>query len=161
MKRGVTAVLLLGALLFGGGAPAQAPPPGPSVVRGQRDLRFQTVIPGLPTSVDWSSNQAGQWLLRGQRGAEIQLDFINLPSSLQSGGNNLPVSFSVTDAAWRTPGGGNASTAFDPNTGATVRFSSRSNLMWIYLGGTANPTSGQAGGDYFADVDLDVYYTGN
>ncbi|RKZ14162.1 hypothetical protein DRQ53_12190 [bacterium] len=89
------------------------------------------------------------------------MDFINLPSSLQSGGNNLPVSFSVTDAAWRTPGGGTAATVFDPSTGVTARFSNRSNLMWVKLGGTANPTSGQAGGDYSADVDLDVYYTGN
>lgn len=154
----VSSVLLLGALLLGGGASAQAPPPGPSQVAGMRDLRFGTVIAGFPTSVTWESGQAARYRIRGQKGAEIQLDFINLPSSLQNGPNSLPVSFSTTDASWRSPGGGSG--VFDPNVG-TIAVLGNSGQMFVYLGGTVNPPPNQQPGDYFVDVDLDVYYTGN
>ena len=159
MMRRVAASLLLGALLFGGEAPAQAPPPGPNVVQGQRDLRFQTVIAGFPTSVTWDSNQAGRWRIRGQRGAEVQLDFINLPTELQSGAQQMPVSFSATDAHWRSPGGGGEGT-FDPSVGATARIGNSGQLL-VYIGGTVTPPPNQQAGDYVADIDLDVYYTGN
>ena len=33
--------------------------------------------------------------------------------------------------------------------------------MFVYIGGTVNPPRAQQGGDYVADIDLDVYYTGN
>ena len=159
MKRRVAASLLLGALLFGGEAPAQAPPPGPSIVQGQRDLRFQTVIAGFPTSVTWDSNQAGRWRIRGVKGAEVQLDFINLPIELQSGGYLMPVSFSTTDAHWRSAGGGGEAT-FDPSVGTTARFGN-SGQLFVFIGGTVTPPPNQQAGDYVADIDLDVYYTGN
>lgn len=161
MKRRVAALVMLGALLSGGEAPAQAPLPGPSVVQGRRDLQFQTVIAGFPTSVTWDSNQAGQWRIRGQRGAEVQLDFINLPAELQNGIHAMPVSFSATDAAWRSPGrGGGTPVVFDPTVGTTARIGNSGQII-VYLGGTVNPPPNQQGGDYVANIDLDVYYTGN
>ena len=161
MTRRVAATLLLGALLFGGEAPALAPPPPPGgfSVTGQRDLRFQTVIAGIPTTVMWDSNQAGRWRLRGDAGSEVQLDFINLPTHLQNGVHLMPVSFSTTDAHWRSPGGGGEAT-FDPAVGTTARFGN-SGQIFVYIGGTVIPPRAQQGGDYVADIDLDVYYTGN
>lgn len=160
MTRRVAAILLLGALLFGGEAPALAPPPPPGgfTVTGQRDLRFQTVIAGFPTSVTWDSNEAGRWRIRGQRNSEVQLDFINLPTELQNGTFTMPISFSTTDAHWRSPGGGQGT--FDPAVGVTARLGN-SGQMFVYIGGTVNPPRNQAAGDYIADIDLDVFYTGN
>jgi hypothetical protein len=151
--------MLLGVLLLGGGASAQTPPPGPRVVQGQRDLRFNTVIAGFPTTVTRDSNQAGQWRIRGRRGAEVQLDFINLPASLQNGVYAMPVVFSVTDASWRAPGGGGAG-VFDPQVGTTVRFGNSGQII-VNIGGTVTPPPNQQPGNYVADIDLDVYYTGN
>jgi hypothetical protein len=152
-------LMLLGVLLLGGGASAQTPPSGPSVVQGRRDLRFNTVIAGFPTTVTWDSTQAGQWRIRGRRGAEVQLDFVNLPVSLQNGVYEMPVVFAMTDAAWRSPGG-SGTVVFDPAVGATARFG-RSGQIIIYIGGTARPPFNQQPGDYVADIDIDVYYTGN
>ena len=98
-------LMLLGVLLLGGGASAQAPPPGPAIVWGQRDMRFNTVIAGFPVAVAWNSNQGARWILWGGRGAEVQLDFITMPASLQKGAGAMPIGFSTTDAAWRAIGG--------------------------------------------------------
>ena len=152
-------MLLLGVLLLGGGASAQAPLPGPSVVQGQRDLRFNTVIAGFPTAVTWDSNQAGRWRIRGRRGAEVQLDFINLPASLRNGIHAMPVVFSATDAAWRSPGGSGA-VVFDPRIGTTARFGNSGQII-VTIGGIVTPPPNQQPGNYVADIDLDVYYTGN
>jgi hypothetical protein len=154
----VSIFVLLGVLLLGGGAFAQAPPPGPSQVQGQRDLRFGTVIAGFPTVISRDSNEAARWRIRGAKGAEIRLEFVNLPASLQNGAFFLPISFSATDASWRSPGGGSG--VFDPTTGTTAVLGN-SGQMFVYLGGTATPPSNQQPGDYIADIDLEVYYTGN
>jgi hypothetical protein len=159
MKERVAALVLCGALLFGGGASAQAPPSGPQRVDGRRDLRFDTVIAGFPTTVSWDSPQAGQWRIRGQRGTEVQLDFVNLPAFLQNGIHAMPVVFEVTSAAWRSPGGG-GTVVFDPNVGTTAVFGN-SGQIFVYLGGTVQPPPNQQPGGYVADVDLDVWYTGN
>lgn len=159
MKVGATALLLVGALLSGGGASAQTPPPGPSTVDGRRDLTFDTVIAGFPTTVTWDAPQAGQWRIRGQKGAEVQLDFVTLPLFLQNGIHAMPVAFDATSAAWRSPGGGGA-VVFDPHVGTTAVFG-RSGQIFVFLGGTVDPPPNQQPGSYVADVDLDVWYTGN
>ena len=137
----VSIMMLLGVLLLGGGASAQAPPPGPNIVQGQRDLSFATVIAGFPTTVTWDSNQAGRWRIRGQKGAEVQLDFIGLPASLQNGPYAMPVLFTVTDAAWRAPGGGGGTVVFDPQGGATARIGSSGQLGYGSIWNTARSPS--------------------
>jgi hypothetical protein len=161
MKRRVAALVLLVALLTGGEAPAQVPPPGPSVLSGQRDLRFRTVIAGMPTTIEWDSNRAARWLLFGKSGAEVQLDFLVLPSSLRSGSHELPITYGTVAAAWRVNGSSGAVHVFDPSVGTIARFPNGRNLMWIYLGGTVQPPPNQPPGDYAADVVLEATYTGN
>ena len=162
MKKCVAAILLLGALLIGGEAPALAPPPPPGTrnftVQAQRDLQFQTVIAGFPTMVSWDSAEAGRWRVRGQAGAEIQLDFINLPTHLENGTFQMPITFASGDAHWRSPGGGQGT--FDPGVGTTARLGN-SGQMFVFIGGTVSPPRNQAAGSYVADIDLDVFYTGN
>lgn len=159
MPRRVAAFLLTGALLLGGEASAQAPPPGPWIVWGQRDLSFQTIIAGFPTSVGWNSSRASRWLVLGDPGSDVQLDFITLPPNLHKGAHQMPVSYSSTDAAWRVIGIGATDHVFDPNVGTSARFSN-SGLMWVFLGGTAEPPPNQQAGSYSANVDLDISYTG-
>jgi hypothetical protein len=164
MKRvAVTSLLvLLGVLLIWGEASAQAgPPPGPGTVWGQRNLSFGTVIAGMPTTVSWNSSSGGRWYIFGQGGAEVQLDFINLPSTLRNGARQLPVSFSSTDAAYSRSLWGGGAVAFDPNVGTTVRLPNGLGILVVYIGGSANPPPNQQPGTYVADIDLDVYYTGN
>jgi hypothetical protein len=108
--------------------------------------------------VTWDSNQAGRWRIRGQAGAEVQLDFLTLPTHLQNGTFLMPITFSTTDAYWRSPGGGAAT--FDPAVGTTARFGNSGQIL-VFIGGTVNPPRTQAAGDYIADIDLDVFYTGN
>ena len=159
MKRRAAIFALCGVLLLGGGASAQTPPPGPNNVDGRRDLTFDTVIAGFPTTVTWDSPQAGQWRIRGERGSEVQLDFVSLPPALQNGIHAMPVFFDGTSAAWRSPGGG-ATVVFDPHLGTTAVFG-RSGQIFVFLGGTVDPPPNQQPGSYVADVDLDVWYTGN
>ncbi len=130
-------------------------------VRPRRDLRFGTVIAGIPTSIPWSSSSAGRWFIQGLPGAEVTLDFVNLPSYLQNGSRQLPISFAVDDAAYAFgPHSGNATT-FDPNTGTTVRLNPRNGHLTVWIGGTVSPPQTQQPGDYIADITLEVVYTGN
>jgi hypothetical protein len=163
-------ILFLGVLSFSGEvAQADLPPNapggnrgnGPIRIRDRGDLRFGTVIAGIPSTVSWSSNTAGRWFIQGEPGAEVFLDFTNLPTSLQNGGNSMPISFSGNDAAYNTKNQSGGATSFDPSAGIAVRLDQNSGHLSVWIGGTLNPPPNQQPGDYVADIVLDVIYTGN
>jgi len=166
----VRVLLFLGVLLLAGETahadlPSRAPGGnggnGTFRVRPRRDLRFGTVIAGIPSSVSWTSATAGRWFIQGRAGAEVFLDFVNLPSSLQNGGNSMPISFATDDAVYALGPKNNNAVSFDPNAGTTVRLDSRTGHLTVWIGGTVNPPQSQQPGSYIADITLEVTYTGN
>jgi hypothetical protein len=162
-------LLALGAVLLGGEAawadlPLGAPGGngnGPLTVQDNKDLRFGTVIAGFPTSVPWTDPQCGRWFIRGRPGAEVMVDFVQLPSSLVGGGWTMPITYGPDAAAWNTKNQKGGATSFDPNAGAVLRLDPQSGSLVIWIGGTVAPPPNQQPGNYEADIVLDVYYTGN
>ncbi len=127
-------------------------------ITGDNGLNFQTVTPGVPKSVDKATSaDAGHFVISGSGTDEVQLQFTTLPSQLAAGGATMPISFGATDAAYGTDQG--TATAMNPTGVVTTNLSAGSLEVW--LGGTVNPGAGQAGGNYSANVVLQVTLTGN
>ncbi len=135
---------------------------GPIRVRDRGDLRFGTVIAGIPSTVMWSSNTAGRWFIQGEPGAEVYLDFTNLPGSLQNGGNSMPISFSGSDAAYNTKNRDQPGPPISiPSRGSRRASIPTAGILNVWIGGTVDPPPNQQPGDYIANIVLDVIYTGN
>lgn len=130
-------------------------------VIGQQALSFGTVIPGVPVTISrFDPANAGQFEIRGERGAEVRID-LTLPAHLTAGPSaTLPLEFTSVDggiAIDRTVGG---TQSFDPRLPVTVVLPGNGKA-YVYLGGTARPASDQAIGPYAATITLTVSYTGN
>lgn len=128
---------------------------------GQQDLNFGSLIPGVPVTVSrFDPANAGQFEVRGQRDAEVQIE-LTLPDRLAGGaGAQLPLEFTSADggiATDRTVGG---TQSFDPRLPATVVLPGNGKA-YVYLGGTVRPATNQAIGPYSATITLTVAYTGN
>ena len=118
-----------------------------------RALDFGNVFPGVNKSIAYTDATSGKWDIAGALGAEIQLTF-TLPANLSDGTNNLPISYSATDAV-------GSAVAFDPSAGSTENLDGGAGTGFVWLGGTVAPTPAQPAGVYSATVSLDVVYTGN
>jgi hypothetical protein len=125
-----------------------------------RALDFGDVFPGVNKSIAYNAATSGKWDIAGAPGAEIQLSF-TLPGNLSFGGNNLPISFATTDAAYFATDVVGSASAFDPSAGSTENLDGGAGTGYVWLGGTVAPTPAQAAGVYSATVSLDVVYTGN
>ena len=130
-----------------------------SVTSGLRDLDFGDVFPGLNKVIGFGDVASGKWGITGAAGKEVQMSF-TLPANLSFGVNNLPISFTATDAAWNSVDAVGAAVSFDPAAG-TTEFLSGVGVGFVWLGGTVAPAANQAAGVYTATVSLDVVYTGN
>ena len=117
-------------------------------------LDFGDVSPGIPSSVAYGSG--GSFSITGGGGASVILDF-TLPTNLTDGGNNLPISFSSTDANWEDGTTSSGSNEFDPNSSETITFPSDGD-MTVFIGGTVSPTVGQAAGTYTGNIVLTATY---
>ena len=133
-------------------------------VNGNNNLIFGNVSPGVAATVDKTTvGLAGSWGIAGTPNAEVQLTF-TLPDSLQHVTDpvGIPITFAPTDGSYEDGNGGGQTApagALDPNLGATLRLGTAGTLN-IWLGGTIFPSIIQTGGDYAADITLDVIYTG-
>ncbi len=130
-----------------------------SVTNGLRDLDFGDVFPGLNKSVALTDATSGKWRIDGEAGKEVQMSF-SLPANLSFGGNNMPISFSATDAGWFDRTSSAVPCPSIPPAGDT-EFLSGTGEGFVWLGGTVAPAANQAAGVYTATVSLDVVYTGN
>ena len=54
-------------------------------ITGVRDLDLGSVYPGVNKSVAYTDVTAGKWMIAGETGAEVVLDFTTLPTQLMSG----------------------------------------------------------------------------
>ena len=132
----------------------------PLSARGQQDLQFGPLLPGVPITVSrLDAANAGQFEIRGRRNTEVQVE-LTLPAVMTSGsGATLPLQFSAGDAGYSTDPAIGSSQAFDPRVPLTTVLASNGKL-YIFLGGTALPGSQQAAGTYAATITLTVAYTG-
>lgn len=133
----------------------------PLQVQRRNHLRFGQILPGAPTAVAWNdAARAGQYRIRGNRNAEVLIDFL-LPTELQGRrGQTIPVSFGPGDAVYASDGNLGSAVPFDPRVPTTVRLPA-SGRVFIFLGGTALPPSQAASGRYRARAAISVTYTGN
>lgn len=117
-------------------------------------LNFGDVTPGISSSVAYGSG--GSFSISGGGGASVILDF-TLPTNLTSGGNNLPISFSTTDANWEDGTTSNGNNVFDPNSPETITFPSDGDMS-VFIGGTVTPDNTQAAGTYSGTIVLTATY---
>jgi len=149
------------------GAQARVPVPEPLVALARQDLRFGTVLPGIPNHVavyplpghrGLSLRRAGLFEIRGPDHTSVRLDF-TLPTEMLSDdfSHQLPLSFGAGDGVVAK---GLLPIPFDPN-GPFVGTLGVLGQLWIVLGGTALPTQQQPGGIYRATIILTVSQLGS
>lgn len=182
--RGVFAasiLLVTGSVAFGqaqgdnGTITASADVVQPVVVDGTKNLIFGNVTPGNDKSVSYTGvssqptggEQAGEFTITKGSNTEASVAF-TLPTVLDSGDNELAISFATDDARFSNSESLTAEgldhLAFDPNQSIVLSNNAGtapffgSNAFWVYLGGTVAPLTGQPAGTYTADVILTVTY---
>jgi hypothetical protein len=146
------------------GAQVGVPVPVPLVVLARRDLRFGTVLPGIPNHVSvfpgsggLSLHRAGLFEIRGADHTSVRVDFMLPPEMVSDLGHSLPLSFTSGDGVVAK---GLLPIPFDPN-GPFVGTLGVLGQLWIVLGGTALPTQQQPGGIYRATIILTVSQLGS
>lgn len=132
----------------------------PLVPTGIQNLAFGTVIPGLPAHVlRTDAVGSGQFSLRGEKNAQVQLTFI-LPATMSGpSGAVLPLSFGASDGGFSATESIANQTVFDPRATSLGRLSANGRAT-VFLGGTASPSPTQRAGAYSATLTLTVSYTG-
>ena len=132
---------------------------GEAQVTALTDLRFGTVVAGVPTNIAPTSSNAGSWRIHYTLLAIASSFTLTLPTELSraGGGATMPVSFCATCGIWRrnnsNPAGG---TTFNPANQVNLPVMGVNNDVYIWLGGTASPTAGQSPGSYTGPVVLTV-----
>ena len=123
----------------------------------QSDLAFGLLIPGTPTRVLVSDvARRAEWILTGRGSTTVS--FV-LPTALQGpGGAVLPLVFQAGDVGWQRQGaggggGGGGMQVEDPSTPFSVNVPNRQTIR-LFMGGTAQPATTQAAGNYTATVTV-------
>jgi len=146
------------ALLVGGALPLRGQI---LIASGQRDLTFGTIFPGVPEVVRRTDATSGRFNLRGQRRLEVRI-VLTLPVVMTrtTGGNTMPIAFGAADGGFNRQNNVGTSQVFDPRAPLVTRLGNNGRLF-IWLGGTAMPSSTQRSGIYQATITLTAAYTGN
>ena len=134
----------------------------PISVGTTEDLRFGDVIQGTNKVVAASAAESGQFEFSGATGAEVDM-VLTLPTDLLDVPlNTLPIN------TWTGLRGVNATrgagTAFTPTDAATITDNlggGGTDVYRLFIGATVVPGGAQVPGDYTAQIDLQVTYTGN
>jgi len=131
----------------------------PVNVQGRSDLTFGTVIPGVPTTVSRLDANAGQFIIRALRNAEMLIE-LTLPTALTGANGSVPLTFGPADGGHGATPTVAASQPFDPRVPLTVRLPGNG-TYYVWLGGTVQPLAQQRPGTYSAAILLTASYTGN
>ena len=135
--------------------------PRPLVVLARRDLRFGTVLPGIPSSVLTSDVQhAGLFEIQGQKNGVVRVELVLPPALTSQDDAELPLVFGPGDASGADDRGRFHGAPFDPREPLTMTMS-QSGKLYIRLGGTVLPGRQQPGGAYQATIYLTVYDLGS
>ncbi|GBD32479.1 hypothetical protein HRbin33_01444 [bacterium HR33] len=168
MKRFLSAVAILAAVVLAVRAAeaqsasitATANVLQPLSVTGAANLDFGNVFPGTNVSVAPTAAGAGRFDLNGVAGAEVQFS-LTLPSTLTSGANSIPITFSSTDGRYNTTADPNTGTTFNPSASVTTTLHGTTGNLFVYLGGTVSPSGTTPAGTYTGTITLNASYTGN
>jgi hypothetical protein len=128
-----------------------------------RDLEFGNVTPGVPVTINGRSASAGQFVIQGNRNAEVAVT-MTLPTELSTGFWTMPISFGNNSGCWRRQPGQAGCNFWNPNNVLVARIRNQNppnNHLWVWIGGIASPAAGQNPGVYNGTVALSVVYTGN
>jgi len=131
---------------------------------GTNNLQFGSVTPGVNKSVDKATTGfAGEWTVNGTASAELSIQF-DLPDTMFTSDSlgRMRITFSNSDVSYGTllsqqtaPMG-----TLDPHGPAVQRLGANGQMI-VWIGGTVLPRISQTGGDYTAEVQLTVAYTGS
>jgi hypothetical protein len=138
-------------------------------VKGEQDLSFGNILPGVPITVSKKSVDAMEFTVSGAVDAEVSM-VLTLPEYMYSAGPPPPpiatmaLFFFNTDCQIDTTLTGNQATPTydDLNPHETLTYSLGPNgqlMMW--LGAQVVPGLVQQSGNYSATVRLTAAYTGN
>ncbi len=127
----------------------------PLAVSKTNDLAFGSVFPGLNKTIGVTDASAAAFTVQGQAGASVDLTF-STPTTLASGGNTL--SIGTWTARRNTSNSSAAGTDFTPNSSATAATLSVGGALYVFVGATVNPTTGQVAGTYTGTLTLTVVY---
>ena len=136
------------------GSPAEAQ------VTSLADLRFGTVVAGVPESVTPTSSDAANYRIHYTVLGLATNFTLTLPTTLArvGGGASMPVSFCTTCGIYRinntNPVGG---TTFNPANNVSLPVLVVNSNVYLWLGGTVSPTSNQSPGSYTAGVVLTLF----
>lgn len=135
--------------------------PRPLVVVARKDLRFGNVHPGIASRILTTDvRYAGLFEINGSKRKTVRIEF-HLPESLTSDdGHDLQVSFGPGDGSVADDRGRFHGAGFDPNQPIVATLGPNGKL-YIKLGGTVHPVTGQPGGSYRATIFLSVYDLGS
>lgn len=161
MRQGVTVLLCCG-LLMVDGVWRQASGQGRALNPvGRQMLDFGNVFPGVRTAtLRTDAVKAGRFDLTGSNRAELRIIF-TLPMALTApAGQTLPLVFAAGDGGVSQSNSIASATAFDPRVPLIIRLSGTGRLF-IWLGGTAVPSSTQQAATYTGTITLTAAYTGN
>jgi hypothetical protein len=146
-------------VLLAGGMPTLSAQGRPAQVQGRQDLDFGAMIAGVPTSVSrLSAAAAGQFELRGVRNTPVVIQ-LTLPT-VMTGPGTVPLEFGPNDGGHGPTATITASQPFDPTQSLTVVLAGNGRYF-VFLGGTARPSSQTPAGTYGAVVSLTMTYVGN
>jgi hypothetical protein len=152
---GIAAVFLVAGTAMaaqGGGRPLR--------VDGIRVLNFGTVLPGVAGVVSrLDPVNSGQFDLRGEKFAQVELTFMLPVQMTGPAGAVLPLVFGASDAGFSEAQAITSQVGFDPTQPFLARLSQNGRGS-VFLGATVSPLPGQRAGSYTATVTLTVAYTG-
>jgi hypothetical protein len=132
-------------------------------VAALRPIAFAAHRHAVSTTVQPTDAAAGEWRLIGTPNAMIQMKVGTSPdlvNSRDSTAARLAIGFSPTAARWRRdvddPAG---ATTFDPRQGVSGQFGPGSDpALYVWLGGSIQPSADTAAGDYRGTITLTVFY---
>lgn len=136
-----------------------------------QNLAFGDVFQGTNKSVDPSSGSAGQFTVAGTGGEGVTLDF-TLPNEGGTSTNNytyqldedgtstaeLEITFAADDASWADDATYDATNEFAPTGTAAATIDNTDDEIYVFIGGTVQPTANQTEGSYTGTITLTSTY---
>ncbi len=129
----------------------------PVTISAERNLQFSTVYPGVNKTISITDAGSGKWHIQGDANAGVTLTFTNLPNTLTCGGNSVPISYGANAAGYCTSDDPASATTFDPSVGTNATLSASGDL-YVWIGGTVQPSEAAPQGAYTGTITLDVVY---